>query len=407
MSATSADDRGAEETIVAFPQRRPAIFALPEIYKELRAHCPVAPAEFPNGTKGWLITRYDDVKGVTRDRRFSAATDAPGFPQIYKGQATPQLANRSIVSMDPPVHSDQRRLLSPYFTLKAAESYRAAIGGFVDELIDSMIDQEQPADLVENLALPLPIWVICALLGIPLSMRDFITERTNVRLSYLSTQAEVASATGELQAYIEELIDEKRSAPVDDLTSKLVADHDAGAISHDDLVDMIQLLIIAGHETTAHSISLSIVALLSHPDQLAELLADQALLAPAVEELLRFTSISQTTVPRVAQEDIEIAGQPIAAGEGVRALVCSANFDDQVFDDPEQFSIHRDARQHMAFGFGIHNCIGQTYARIEMQEAIWRIFTRLPSLKLATPVEDLDVKWDAGVHGLHSLPVSW
>jgi cytochrome P450 len=407
MSTTSSDELGTEQEPIEFPQLRPSLFELPVAYKELRDRCPVAHAEFPNGTRGWLLTRYDDVKALTRDRRFSARTDAPGFPQIYKGQVLPELANRSIVAMDPPDHSDQRRLISQFFTLKVAESYREAIGGFVDELIDRMLEMERPVDLVEQLALPLPIWVICHLLGIPLENRDLITERTNVRLSYTSTQDEVATATRELQAYIGELIEEKRSAPADDLTTKIVADHDAGLISHGDLVDMIQLLIIAGHETTAHSISLSIVALLSHPEQLEELRANQALLAPAVEELLRYTSISQTTVPRVAQEDVEISGQVIATGQGVRALVCSANHDPAVFDDPEGFSIHRDARQHMAFGFGIHNCIGQTYARIEMQEAIWRIFNRLPGLRLAVPVEKLDVKWEAGVHGLHSLPVTW
>jgi cytochrome P450 len=250
--------------------------------------------------------------------------------------------------------------------------------------------------------------VVCKLLGFPLEGQDFIAERTNVRLAFASTPEETERATTELHAYIDDFIDAKERDPGDDLVSKLIT-HDlhGGALSRAELIDMLQLLLVAGHETTANAISLSIATLLDHPETLAEILADRRLVQPAVEELLRYLSVSQTTAPRVATDFVEVAGQMIRPGEGVRALTCSANHDETVFPDPERFDIHRTNRNHLAFGYGIHNCLGQTYARIEMQEGIWALITRLPNLRLAVARHELDAKFGYGVHGLHALPVLW
>jgi cytochrome P450 len=401
------DNLGSREAPIEYPVKRTELFAEPELYKTLRAECPVAWATFPNGVVGRLVMRHADVKAITRDRRYSADPHNPEFPQVYKGHSTPELANLSLVGTDPPVHDDERRMISSWFTLKASESYRDDIRRVVDELIDGVVAKGQPGDLIRDFALPLPVWVICLLLGIPTSKRDFIASRTAIRTSYGSTTDDVITATRELQAYIGELMEEKRRKPQDDLGTTIVSHVDEGGLPHQHAVDMFQQLIVAGHETTANAIGLSVVALLDHPDQLEAVLADQALVKPAIEELLRFLSVTHTVAPRVTLEDVEICGHAIEAGTGLRALIHSANYDDAVFADPDKLDIRRDAREHLAFGFGIHNCLGQSYARIEMQEAIWQLFTRLPGLRVAVPRDDLHVKWEAGIHGLYSLPVAW
>jgi cytochrome P450 len=392
---------------IDYPLRRTDIF-LPPDYSKLRAECPVAPARFPNGTRGWLVTRYEDVKKVCSDPRFSADTTLPGFPQIYAGQDSAATVNRSLVAEDPPTHGEHRRMVMASFTVKASEKMRPAIADIVNGLIDRLVRLPQPVDLVSEFALPIPITVVCRLLGFPLEGQDFIAERTNVRLAFASTAGDTEQATRELQDYIAKFIVDKEKILDNDLTSSLITEHlHTGELTRDELIDMLQLLLVAGHETTANALSLSIVTLLSHNDALAEILADRGMIVNAVEELLRYLSVSQTTVPRLATADLEIAGREIRSGEGVRALTCSANYDESVFPNPERFDVHRGSRNHLAFGYGIHNCLGQTYARIELQEGLWSLFSRLHNLQLAVPIEDLDVKWDYGVHGLNSLPVTW
>jgi cytochrome P450 len=396
-----------DESPLEYPPSRSDPLRPPD-YGMLRQKCPVAPALFPNGTQGWVITRYDDVKAVCTDPRFSADTTKPGFPQTYPGQANPKTVNRSIVAEDPPEHDIHRRMLSSHFTVRASESLRPTIVTMIDDLVANLQTLPQPVDLVANYALPLPIRVICTLLGFPLEHSDFIAERTTVRLSFAATALEVEQATTELQECIENFIDEKRQHPCGDLVSELVREElETGHLSRPELIDMIQLLLVAGHETTANAISLSIATLLDHPKTIAELRSNRKLLVPAVEELLRFLSVAETTVPRVTTADVVIADQKIRKGEGVRALTCSGNYDESVYPNPTEFDIDRGSRNHLAFGYGIHKCLGQTYARIEMQESLWALITRLPGLRRSDPDAPLDAKVGVGVSGLRTFDVEW
>jgi cytochrome P450 len=209
-------------------------------------------------------------------------------------------------------------------------------------------------------------------------------------------------------AYLDALVDRKAAEPGDDIISRLYADFVVpGLLDRHDLVDLARQLLIAGHESTASMISLGVLVLLEHPDQLAELQADPSLVPGAVEELLRFLTIAQLLVGRVATADVRVGGELIRTGEGVRALLNSANRDKRAFDDPDTFNIHRNARHHVAFGFGIHQCLGQPYARVEMQVALETLFRRLPSLRLTVPLEEIPFKYGSAVHGVHSVPVTW
>jgi cytochrome P450 len=389
-----------------WPVRRADIFQEPEIYATLRSEAPIVRATFPSGKEGWILTRYDDVRAIGRDKRVSSNQANPGFPHAYQGHST-TLATGSLMGMDAPTHTEQRRMILSFFSDARVQSYRTQIEEFVDRLIEEVRVLPQPVDLVEAYALRVPTWLSGLIFGVPASMYDVIIDRTAVRVSYTASPKKMQQATDDLQAVIAELIAMKRAEPQDDLFSFIVQQHDAGLLSHKDTTDMMQLLIVGGHESTANAIALSILALLENPDQLEALRADRSLLKNAIEELLRYATTNQTIFGRVATDDIELHGQTIKKGEGIRALILSANRDESMFPNAGRLDIRRDAKRHLAFGFGPHVCIGQGYARLELEVALWAAITRLPNLRLAVPHDELAVRWDAGVHGLDSLPALW
>ena len=315
----------------------------------------------------------------------------------------------SFVLMDDPEHARLRRMVTAPFTIKRVEAMRPGVQQVVDDLVDELLAGPNPVDLVQAFALPVPSLVICQLLGVPYADHDFFQRSSNVLINRETSGDEKAAAHRQLLEYLDELIGQKIDKPGDDLLSGLVGRIESGELSRHDAAQMGVLVLIAGHETTANMIALGTVALLEHPDQLAVLREsdDPRLVASAVEELLRYLHITHNGRRRVATEDIEIAGQLIRAGEGIIMANDIANRDPAVFPDSDRLDLRRDDRRHVAFGFGVHQCLGQSLARMELQVVYGTLYRRIPTLRLAAPVAKIPFKHDGLVYGVYELPVTW
>jgi cytochrome P450 len=370
-----------------------------------REESPVVRATLWDGSPVWLVTRHQDVRDVLGDARFSADSTRPGFPFITAGaKAAADSSPFSFIRKDDPEHSRMRRMLTADFMIKKVEAMRPQVQEITDGLLDRMTDGRTRADLVAEFALPLPSLVICLLLGVPYEDHDFFQERSRVLLTMRSTPDEVRSSQHELLGYLERLAAKKRHEPDDGIISRLAA---RGDLSDEAIAGMGRLLLIAGHETTANMTALGTLALLRNPAQLERLRAEPSLIKGAVEELLRYLTIIHNGVPRTATEDVTVGGVTIRAGEGVLCTLNAANRDEDVFPGGDALDVTRDARRHVAFGFGIHQCLGQPLARIEMQIALETLLRRLPDLHLTIPFDEVPFRHDMGIYGVHALPIGW
>lgn len=311
--------------------------------------------------------------------------------------------------MDDPEHARLRRMVTAPFAIKRVEALRPAVQKIVDDLIDDMLAGPNPADLVEAFALPVPSLVICALLGVPYTDHDLFQGHSRNLISRSVPPEQRGASFQALHDYLDQLLERKLAEPADDLLSQLVARVRAGELKRSDAAGIGVLLLVAGHETTANMIALGTLALLEHPGQLALLRDsdDPKLVAGAVEELLRYLNITHTGRRRVALDDIEIAGVTIRAGDGLIMANDIGNRDPGVFPDPGRLDVTRDARRHVAFGFGVHQCLGQPLARLELQVVYSTLYRRVPTLRRATALESIPFKHDGAVYGVYELPVSW
>lgn len=397
------------DTTPEFPMPRAARcpFDPPPALKELQREAPLTRVRLWDGSEPWLVTRYAEQRAVLGDARVSADPDRPGYPT----KASPDAGEGklSFIMMDDPEHARLRRMVTAPFAIKKVEALRPAVQRIVDGLIDDMLARSGPVDLVEAFALPLPSLVICELLGVPYDDHAFFQDSTKTMVRTTATPAERGAASREVAGYLTELLGKRIAAPRDDLLSSIAGRVTAGEIDHRQATEMALLLLIAGHETTANMIALGTLALLEHPDQLALLREtdDPKLVASAVEELLRYLHITHLGRRRAVTEDIEIGGQVVRAGEGVIMANEIANRDPEVFPDPDRLDLTRDARRHVAFGFGVHQCLGQPLARMELQVVYGTLYRRIPTLKLACSLEDVRFKDDAFIYGVHELPVAW
>ncbi|MGR6968529.1 cytochrome P450 [Streptomyces cynarae] len=391
---------------VAFPQDRTCPYHPPTAYEPLRSARPLTRVTLYDGRDVWVVTGHATARALLADPRLSSDRTRSAFPAVTARFAAARNRRLALLGVDDPEHRVQRRMLVPSFTLKRATALRPRIQAIVDRLLDAMAAAGPPVELVSAFALPLPSMVICALLGVPYADHDFFEEQSR-RLLRGPSVADTQDARDRLNTYFEELIDRKREEPGDGLLDELIQEQlREGALDRDELVSLATLLLVAGHETTANMISLGTFTLLHHPEQLAELRADPGLMSAAVEELLRFLSIADGLV-RVATEDIEIAGTRIRADEGVLFSTSVINRDTTAFPEPDTLDWHRPARHHVAFGFGIHQCLGQNLARAELEIALRTLFDRLPGLRLAAPAEEIPFKPGDTVQGMLELPVSW
>ncbi|MGP3960989.1 cytochrome P450 [Nonomuraea sp. 3N208] len=394
------------------PVERGCPFAPPAEYERLREQAPISKVRLTSGGEAWWVSGHEEGRAILADRRFSSDRRKDGFPLFNLDAATLQQLRRQpplMIGMDGAEHSAARRPVIGEFTVKRLAALRPRIQDIVDHFVDDMLATDRrPIDLVQALSLPVPSLVICELLGVPYTDHDFFQSRTAVVVRRTSSSEDRRRALAELRAYIDDLITRKESEPGDDLFGRQIArQRQAGTLDHTGLVSMAFLLLTAGHETTANMISLGVLGLLNHPEQLALITADPGKTPMAVEELLRFFTIADATVSRVATEDVQIGGVSIKAGEGVIVSSLSANWDPSVFENPAELDLERGARQHLAFGFGPHQCLGQNLARLELQIVFDTLFRRIPTLRLAAPVEELAFKTDAVIYGAYELPVAW
>lgn len=404
-TATSAHDTTG---LPAFPGRRPAgcPFDPPPAVAEWREGEGLRRVNW-NGFSVWAVSRYEDIKTALTHPAVSADTTKELRTPASKGTEKPP---QNFLMMDDPEHARLRRMLTKDFTVKRITQMRPRIEEMAHTFIDEMISKGAPADLVPSYALPIPSLVISLLLGVPYEDNKFFQEQSSilVRLDIPKEERHVSSRA--VFGYLYELVARKEREPGDDLLSRIIQEHVAtGDISRETAAMNGMIMLSAGHETTANMIALGTLALLENPDALARVRDsdDPALVANTVEELLRYLSIVQGAVLRVAAEDVEIGGQLVRAGEGLVINLPSGNRDTAHFADPDAFDIDRNARGHLAFGYGTHQCLGQTLARAELEIALPVLLRRLPELRLAVPREELKFRNEMGTYGVHELPVAW
>ncbi|MFF1645369.1 cytochrome P450 [Streptomyces sp. NPDC058240] len=397
----------ADAETVSFPQNRTCPYHPPTGYRsEHRGQQPVSPARLFDGRTVWLVTGHAEARSLLVDQRLSSNRENPEFPFFAERLAGTTLRRVELLGVDDPEHNVQRRMLIPSFTVRRTAALRPQIQETVDRLLDTMVEQGPPADLVEAFALPVPSMVICALLGVPYDDHEFFQAQSR-KLLRGPASSDVESAREALDEYFRVLIEQKRATPGEGLLDELIVQQlETGAVDHDELVRLAQILLIAGHETTANMISLGTFTLLQHPDQLARMRESDGLMPSAVEELLRFLSIADG-ISRVAVQDIEVGGVTIRAGDGVILTTSVINRDETVYQSPDELDLGRNARNHVAFGFGVHQCLGQNLARAELEIALPALFDRLPDLRLAVPAEEIPFKPGDTIQGLLELPVTW
>jgi cytochrome P450 len=394
------------ENWIKFPPPAPVSPAdpPPEIFAQLKS-CPVAQGELPDGSTAWLVGGYEQVRQVFTDQRFSRALAAGSGRSL---QGIELSAADSIIGMDPPEHTRLRKLVASAFTVRRVEALRPRVAAIVDELITAFTAEPGPIDLMTSFSLPLPVQVICELLGVPFADMPRFRGWSSILVSdWDQDSGEILTALAELYEYFAELITTRRTEPRDDLLTALIAARDSGdRLSEDELTKLACTILVAGYETTAHLISHSLIALLDHPAELARLRADPGLIPDAAEELVRYVIIGVLPLARVATQDVRLGGVTILAGEVVLPILQAAQRDPSVFSQPDTFDISRSPVSRLGFGSGAHHCLGAQLARVELQEAL-RGLIRVPGLALAVPAADLRFKAGMALLNLRSLPITW
>ena len=353
----------------------------------------------PNGDflMMWLITRYADARELLSSRetsnslgRSGSAASQPGF----------------LLSLDPPDHTRIRRTLTGQFSMRRLAAMRPYIEEITTRFLDEMEAAGPPIDLMQAFALPLPSLVICELLGVPFEDQPEFQRRSDTMLDVFVTREQQAQNTREMNAYMQSLVNRHRQDPGNDILGMLIRDH-ADELTDEELLGIGNILLVAGHETTANTIGLGTLLLLQHPDQLALVRDDPEVITSAVEEILRYLTIVHTGTPRIILQDMIIGGQTIQAGDIATVSLPAANRDADFMTDPDVFDVTRQPQAHLTFGHGIHQCLGQQLARLEMSVALPALLRRFPNLSLAASVADLTFRGDGPVNGVRELPVSW
>ena len=362
-----------------------------------------------NGAPAWFITRYEDVRALLMDPRLSADATSPSYPAQTAALALVRRDYQVFAQMDPPGHTAERKLLQAEFSAPATERLRPRVQALVDALIEKMTAGRSSADLVTEFAVPLPCQAICTLLGVPESDHAAI-QSWSKDISSRSTSHDAAAAMIKefCDGYLTDLVRRKNENPGDDLLSRLIVEHmRPGTITPRKVVSLARLFLNAGHESTTGTLGLGLAALLYHPEELEKLRRDPSLIKSAIEEILRFTDVTHSGRLRVAKEGIEIGGVTIRAGDAIIMHQPTADREDSVFQDPDRFDITRNPVQHLAFGAGIHRCIGQPLARMELQLSIGTLIQKLPAVRPTLPVGKLNFHGRMAIYGLESLPVAW
>jgi cytochrome P450 len=405
-------------TIRDMPIERERLLDPPLAYDQLREEQPITRVRFPSGRIGWLVTRFEEGSLVFSDPRLSsqrprhdvAEEDGVDPNDNESAEALPPTFN----SMDAPDHGAYRRLLSGKFTPK---SVQASLQPYIDTIVTEHLDAietlgagGEPVDLIQHLALPIPCLVICELLGVPYEDRDKFHHATEVMMDTSKRRAERDTGAHWLMDYITKLVAAKRADPrTEGLLAELIrkSEEDGSILSDEDLIGIGVLLLFAGHDTTMAMIGLSALTLLTHPVQRQDLADHPEKIGVAVEELLRYLTIVQFGLGRTAKEDLEIAGQAIAKGDLIVVAMPAANRDPRAFDNPDEPDFDRKMTRHLAFGYGVHQCLGQNIARAELKTILPQLFQRFPGLKLATPLDEVEMDTYGTNYGVKKMLVTW
>ncbi|GLW23810.1 cytochrome P450 [Microbispora triticiradicis] len=388
-----------------FPLARERTFDPPDELTRRRAEAPLQRMMYGDGHEGWLATGYAESRAILADARFSSRPELmhsalPQRVELRRGPLPPGF----FLQMDPPDHTRYRRLLTGQFTVRRMKQLEPRIHDITESRLDAMEREGAPADLVRSFALPIPSLVICEMLGVPYEDREKFQHDSSVILDLEASTDEITAARDDLLAYLGALVAAKRKDPGDDMLSGLTA---SGELTDAEIAGMGLLLLIAGHETTANMLGLGTFALLTNPRQLAVVRDDPGAVENAVEELLRYLSILHIGPTRTALEDVEIGGTLVRAGESVTLSLGAANRDPERFEGGDTLDVTRSAQGHLSFGHGIHQCLGQQLARVEMRIAYPALLRRFPGLRLAVPPEEVPMRATSAVYGVRRLPVLW
>lgn len=384
------------------PFDRPDVLEISPTFRELRAQAPITKVTTAMGDEAWLVTGYEEIRQVFTDDRFGRSHPTP--------ETAARLSNNALLggptgqyATERSVHRQMRRLLAPAFSARRMRRLSERIETLVGVLLDRLAEQGPPADLHAGLSLPLPIQVICELLGVPYEDRDRF-RATAEAMTDLNHPERSAAAQMAMEVYTYEIVKAKRENPGEDVYTDLAN----ASLPEDDIARIAGGLLFAGHETTVNQIDYGVLLFLRNPAQRDALLRDPSLLDGAIEEIMRVASPSEHGLVRYAHEDVEVAGVRIRAGELVVLSIPTANRDERVYPDPDTFDIRRrDPQPHVGFGHGPHHCLGASLARVELRAVFGSLFTRFPTLALAVPYEDLKAHTDRLTGGFDALPVTW
>lgn len=377
-----------------------------EAYARLRAEEPVSLVRCPAGMDAWLVSRYDDIREVLADTRLSSRGAGNAHVLSYYDAQDP--VPGWMFQLDGEEHTRLRRLLIGEFTGRRMEALRPRVQEITDTHIDAML-AGQGADLVRDLASPIPSLVTCEILGVPEEHHKAIQYDSEALSSFETDKESCDAALRRMKDCLHEVIGRRLTDPQDDLLSRLIArgERTERPLTAEELANIGVMLLISGHETTTHMIALGMLVLLEHPDQLAALRAAPDTVDTAVEELLRHLSVIQFGAARYATEDVTVGGTAVKAGEWLVAAIPSGNRDERAFDAPDTVDLGRRARTHLSFGYGPHQCIGAQLARIELRIVLSTLLRRMPGLRLAKPLTRSEFRTAEAVYGLRSMPVLW
>ncbi|MFC4006243.1 cytochrome P450 [Nonomuraea purpurea] len=397
------------EQIPDYPFSNPSALEPPQQWASMRDGCPVAPIRLASGDQALLLTRYADVKQVLSDPRFTRRLDADDAAKVTANESGGVFSTSS-PNMSGDNHRAWRQLIGKSFTAKRVSAMQPRIEAMTEHLVEEMVERGAPANLVSSVGFPLPVWVICDLLGVPDSDRDRFAYWSDTMLSMTKyTQREIDAAQEEFAEYLRGHVAAKRAEPGDDMISELIEIVGSldGRLTEEMLLLTSKGLLVAGHETTSNMIGKMVAMLLADRTRWERLLADRSLIRPAVEESLRYDANPGFGMPRYLSEEVEVADTKLPAGTTVVCSMASANRDERAFDHAADMDLTRSPNTHLAFGVGPHSCIGQSLARTELQTVLKVLLDRLPTLELAVPAGELKQREGLIVGGLQQVPVRW